>query len=338
MDEILDAQEDQGAKAPGEQRGDDPRRGDLRDPGSPTRPSVVSVTSSSGASEAAANTYDAFFHSQLTWSCAAMPTPTRAPMMECVVETGKPYLVATATKDPAPNSAQTMARISVPGLSRKRDTEKTPLRTVLVTPAPSASDPVVRCGESPLSARAVKKRVGAGVGFKAGERGTGHGSRVTRRSGTKAFSATMPSRGRTDGFRHRRQDAGLDQGQRPGGDRGRVRVRDIVGAVGPSAQAADRDDVSHGDFSVAVAANASCHLQEYGAECEEPVEGWSQHASAPSFVRRGRQVPSSVPWSVSGILGGGVSKAMGGGVPTLCSRDVAPQAVWQAVWLPFRHP
>ena len=59
------------------------------------------------------------------------------------METGKPNLDAMATKRPDPNSAHTMERMSVPGLSMNGETANTPLRTVLVTPAPKAREPVL---------------------------------------------------------------------------------------------------------------------------------------------------------------------------------------------------
>lgn len=78
-----------------------------------------------------------------------MPTPTRAPTIDCVVDTGNPNLVAMVWKTPEPTSAQTMPSIRTPGEFLKGFTEKMPLRMVPVTLCPRAMAPVEmsgRCG------------------------------------------------------------------------------------------------------------------------------------------------------------------------------------------------
>lgn len=109
---------------------------------------VVSVRPSSRGSETGIRLgrapYEYFFQPQLTCRSEAIPIPTKAPMMECVVDTGKPNLVAVATQTLAPNSAQTIARIKTPGLFAKGLTEKTPVRTAPVTRWPKKTAPDTR--------------------------------------------------------------------------------------------------------------------------------------------------------------------------------------------------
>lgn len=101
-----------------------------------------------------------FFQPQLTEISDAIPTPTRAPTIDCVVLTGKPRAVQIVSQvaDPvqelhsptiislpefySPISATTMAKINVPGELLKGVIEKTPLRIVAVTSWPSEIAPM----------------------------------------------------------------------------------------------------------------------------------------------------------------------------------------------------
>ena len=91
--------------------------------------------------EAAIWLTDPSFQPQLTWISAAMPTPTSAPTIDWVVETGNPSLVQMVNQVAEPISATTIAMMRTPGLFSKGSMEKMPWRIVLVTPWPRAMAP-----------------------------------------------------------------------------------------------------------------------------------------------------------------------------------------------------
>src|SRR5260370_8399640 len=75
------------------------------------------MTASGGGGErasGAATLVGTAVHRTPATACAAMPTPTRPPTSECVVDTGRPVRVAMTSHPSAP--AATATRKSVPGV------------------------------------------------------------------------------------------------------------------------------------------------------------------------------------------------------------------------------
>ena len=79
--------------------------------------------------------------SQVTLACEAIPAPTSAPTTVCVVDTGKPALVATSNQVALPTSVHPMTSMRTPGLGVKRSRSIMSFLMVPVTRDPRATAP-----------------------------------------------------------------------------------------------------------------------------------------------------------------------------------------------------
>ena len=109
---------------------------------------VANMMAANPAAMSGATAHDAaicetlpFFHSHVIDAWDAKPTPMRAPTTVCVVDTGKPTVLAIASHVALPTSAQPIASMRAPGVSLNRSREMIPLLMVEVTRAPKATAP-----------------------------------------------------------------------------------------------------------------------------------------------------------------------------------------------------
>ena len=76
-------------------------------------------------------------HCTASMPTAATPTPTTAPTIECVVDTGQPRIVATISQTAAASSAASMPSISNSGIGAKTSPSMIPFEIVEATPPPA---------------------------------------------------------------------------------------------------------------------------------------------------------------------------------------------------------